>query len=608
MTSTQSLADMSVDSFENHYDLLHELGRGAFARVYQGIDNKTGETVAVKIITLTRFVPEMAAPSELKILESAANEVAIMRRLQRTLGKSKESKYIMQMRNALVEYDAELGTLSVFIVLELLAGGELFDRIVDKKKYSENDAAGLFRGMVAAVRGSHRAGVIHRDLKPENWCFSSTKETATLKLTDFGLSWAMDIPDLHTRMVVGSPGYIAPEVVRSACYTPACDVWSLGVMLYILLVGRPPFHGDSNKELFRHIKSGRFSFPSNINVSASARDLVSRMIVVDPTQRLTMSQVAKHTWLVSRHAQADLNYALQSMKEFNTMRKLKAAAMAVVWGAKSGSRRRLLEIMHASPRPEGFTRAELTHVRTELAKLRPKLVVSFGEFDSAMDRLGMANMPNQLIYDLIDTNKRNSVEISELVVALSTVTTGWDGGMSLIKFCFEVYEDSDGHVSANDLAKFLKIFFGDPRHGEVVGALYRFIGTLTPASGRGDVSYDEFTRAVAVNDNPVLTERLQGQLRSFGEQLQSFTDDALTRVRSSSLVKYMLGVPAGEEESESEMTLVGMGDSAAVAGGGGVLDAAGDGVVAKRPSLRRGSKSSKRSSTSRRHSQRSHKA
>jgi serine/threonine protein kinase len=104
-------------------------------------------------------------------------------------------------------------------------------------------------------------------------------------------------------------------------------------------------------------RSGHFTFPSNVNVSALARDLVCRMIVVDPTQRLSMSQVAKHAWLVRRHAQADLNYALQSMREFNTTRKLKAAAMAVVWGAQSGSRKRLLEIMQASPRPEGFSRS-----------------------------------------------------------------------------------------------------------------------------------------------------------------------------------------------------------------------------------------------------------
>jgi serine/threonine protein kinase len=198
------------------------------AQVYQGIDIKTGETVAVKIITLTRFNPASVAQSELKVLNSAANEVRIMRRLGNTLGSSRESKYIMQMRNALVEYDAALGTLSIFIVLELLAGGELFDRIVEKKKYSEADAASLFRGMVAAVRGTHRAGVIHRDLKPENWCFSSTKETATLKLTDFGLSWDMERRDLHERMVVGSPGYIAPEVGFVVC-----------VCLFVCLPARP---------------------------------------------------------------------------------------------------------------------------------------------------------------------------------------------------------------------------------------------------------------------------------------------------------------------------------------------------------------------------------
>lgn len=197
------------------------------------------------------------------------------------------------------------------IVSELCTGGELFERIIQKssskeKHFNEEDAAHMLKEILGAVAYCHglEPPVVHRDLKPENFLFKSPGESP-IKIIDFGLSRADndEATSMHTR--VGTPYYIAPEVLKRD-YTLKCDVWSVGVIAYILLCGYPPFYGDNDWQIFRRVSAGKFSFPSPEwdHISREARDFVKRLLAMDPQQRPSAAEALTHAW-IRTHARDD---------------------------------------------------------------------------------------------------------------------------------------------------------------------------------------------------------------------------------------------------------------------------------------------------------------
>ncbi|THG15544.1 hypothetical protein TEA_024738 [Camellia sinensis var. sinensis] len=180
---------------------------------------------------------------------------------------------------------------SVHLVMELCAGGELFDRIIAKGHYSEKAASSICRAIVNVVHICHFMGVMHRDLKPENFLLSDKSEKALLKATDFGLSVFIEEGKVY-RDIVGSAYYVAPEVLRRR-YGKEIDIWSAGVILYILLSGVPPFWAETEKGIFDAILKGEIDFDSQPwpSISRSAKDLVRRMLTQDPKKRITSTQV-----------------------------------------------------------------------------------------------------------------------------------------------------------------------------------------------------------------------------------------------------------------------------------------------------------------------------
>jgi calcium/calmodulin-dependent protein kinase I len=171
----------------------------------------------------------------------------------------------------------------IYLVMEIMNGGELFDRIIEKSKYSEVQAAETVKPLVDAIRYCHESDIIHRDLKPENLLYESQEETSIVKISDFGLARFVSSNDLATT-ACGTPSYLAPEICSGAGYGKEVDYWSIGVVIYIMLCGFPPFHDDNNSKLFHKIMTGDYDFPSPEfdNVSDCAKDLISRILVVDP--------------------------------------------------------------------------------------------------------------------------------------------------------------------------------------------------------------------------------------------------------------------------------------------------------------------------------------
>jgi calcium/calmodulin-dependent protein kinase I len=218
----------------------------------------------------------------------------------------------------------------VYIVMELMAGGELFDRIVSKEVYNEQEARVAFKDMLMAVKYLHSHDIVHRDLKPENLLYQSNAPDAKLKLADFGMAHMLKDTQLLSS-ACGTPGYIAPEMMVKKGYGKEVDMWSLGVILYIMLSGCPPFYQEDHLELFRAIMAADYDFPSPDwdLVSPEAVDLVKGLMCLDPKVRLTPDQAMEHPFMQSDKLGGHMDIAVTKMKKYNARRRFKKGILAV---------------------------------------------------------------------------------------------------------------------------------------------------------------------------------------------------------------------------------------------------------------------------------------
>lgn len=212
------------------------------------------------------------------------------------------------------------------LVMELITGGELFDKIVQLHHYTEKDASRVVQQILKACLHLHENGICHRDLKPENLLLESDSLDAAVKLGDFGLS-AFIVPGKKLTKAVGTPGYIAPEILQTLDgdldgYGKEVDMWSVGVIMYILLCGFPPFYAEDDNEAFDLIIAGNYSYPAKYwdKISAAAKDLIDHLLVVDPTKRFTARQALDHPWTVSNDRSTHLGDTLTELKKFNARR------------------------------------------------------------------------------------------------------------------------------------------------------------------------------------------------------------------------------------------------------------------------------------------------
>jgi len=255
------------------------LGQGAFGKVV--LVEKDSLTAACKIVKK----PKIAAKLQVVFMEAK-----ILKALQH--------QYIVRCFDAIDTAD------HMYFIMELMSGGELFDRIVSLGHFTEKMAQDVTFKLLSALQFMHEQGVCHRDLKPENLLLSDTSETAEVKITDFGLSKMLDERTTIMKTACGTPGYCAPEVLNMGNYGFECDVWSYGVILYILLCGFPPFYGDNDQQMFKKIKGGQYRFlkPYWDPISDDAKDIVAKMLVVDVTDRTSIAELLQHPWLAGERA------------------------------------------------------------------------------------------------------------------------------------------------------------------------------------------------------------------------------------------------------------------------------------------------------------------
>ncbi|XP_037788439.1 calcium/calmodulin-dependent protein kinase type 1 isoform X2 [Penaeus vannamei] len=273
-----------MPSVEDKYNLKDLLGTGAFSQVRLAeVKDDPSHMVAIKIIDKKALKGKE---------DSLENEIKVLRRLTHP--------NIVQLLETFEDKH------KVYLVMELVTGGELFDRIVEKGSYTEKDASHLIRQVLEAVDYMHDQGVVHRDLKPENLLYYSQDEDSKIMISDFGLSKMEDSGIMAT--ACGTPGYVAPEVLAQKPYGKAVDVWSIGVIAYILLCGYPPFYDENDANLFAQILKGEFEFDSPYwdEISDSAKDFIRQLMCVDVEKRYTCKQSLGHPW-ISGNAASDKN-------------------------------------------------------------------------------------------------------------------------------------------------------------------------------------------------------------------------------------------------------------------------------------------------------------
>ncbi|KAG5043980.1 hypothetical protein AAZX31_03G184200 [Glycine max] len=309
----ESILKRKNGNFKEYYNLGQELGKGQYGTTFLCTEKATGKNYACKSIPKVKLVMD-------DDVEDVRREIEIMHHL-------KGCPNVISIKGAYED------GVAVYVVMELCEGGELFDRIVEKGHYTERKAAKLARTIVSVIEGCHSLGVMHRDLKPENFLFVDGNEESTLKAIDFGLSVFFK-PGEVFKDVVGSPYYIAPEVLRRH-YGPEADVWSAGVIIYILLCGTPPFWGESEQEIFEEVLHGDLDFSSDpwFDISESAKDLVRKMLVRDPRKRITTHEVLRHPWIQVDGVAPDKpldSAVLSRLKQFSVTNKLKKMALRVI--------------------------------------------------------------------------------------------------------------------------------------------------------------------------------------------------------------------------------------------------------------------------------------
>ncbi|XP_077671280.1 calcium/calmodulin-dependent protein kinase type II subunit delta isoform X2 [Eretmochelys imbricata] len=306
--------------FTDEYQLFEELGKGAFSVVRRCVKIPTGQEYAAKIINTKK----LSARDHQKL----EREARICRLLKHP--------NIVRLHDSISEEGFH------YLVFDLVTGGELFEDIVAREYYSEADASHCIQQILESVNHCHLNGIVHRDLKPENLLLASKSKGAAVKLADFGLAIEVQGEQQAWFGFAGTPGYLSPEVLRKDPYGKPVDMWACGVILYILLVGYPPFWDEDQHRLYQQIKAGAYDFPSPEwdTVTPEAKDLINKMLTINPAKRITASEALKHPWICQRSTVASMMHRQETvdcLKKFNARRKLKGAILTTMLATRNFS-------------------------------------------------------------------------------------------------------------------------------------------------------------------------------------------------------------------------------------------------------------------------------
>ncbi|CAN4109722.1 unnamed protein product [Withania somnifera] len=447
------LTDKKNENVEEKYVIDRELGRGEFGVTYLCIDRINRDLLACKSISKRKLKTAVD-------VEDVRREVAIMKHLPR-------DSSIVSLKEACEDENA------VHLVMELCEGGELFDRIVARGHYTERAAAAVTRTIMEVVQLCHKHGVIHRDLKPENFLYANKKENSPLKAIDFGLSIFFK-PGEKFSEIVGSPYYMAPEVLKRN-YGPEIDIWSAGVILYILLCGVPPFWAESEQGVAQAILRGAIDFKREPwpSISNSAKNLVRQMLEPDPKLRLTAKQVLEHPWL--QNAKKAPNVPLGDMvksrlKQFSLMNRFKRKALRVI--------------------ADFLSNEEVEDLKEMFSKIDTDNdgIVSVEELKAGLQEVNsqLSDSEIKMLIDAIDTNGKGTLDYGEFI-AISLHLHRMANDEHLHRAFSSFDKDGNGYIEPDELRDAL-MEDGSDDCTNVANDIFQEVDT----DKDGRISYDEF--------------------------------------------------------------------------------------------------------------------
>mmetsp|Transcript_9411 Transcript_9411/g.14440 ORF Transcript_9411/g.14440 Transcript_9411/m.14440 type:complete len:555 (-) Transcript_9411:311-1975(-) len=445
----QSITGMSGDVRSTYHVSSTEIGHGHYGTVRTCRHKQTGEVFAIKTIRKSRVGRIDSLRREVEILQTVDHPNII-----KLIDIYEDEKYL-------------------HLVMELCEGGELFDRIISKTQsdeghYSEKDAASIAQKILRAINYCHTIhNICHRDLKPENFIFKTKDEDSELKIIDFGLSRFEDTSQAMTTRV-GTPYYIAPEVL-SRKYDKACDLWSIGVITYILLCGYPPFYGDTDAEIFSSVRKGEFNFPSPEwdNVSSESKDLIQKLLVKEPSKRMSAAQALDHDWFKTVLSQEAVPISMSintSLRRFVGMGKLKKVALNVI--------------------AHQLTEAEIGSLKQLFQQLDGdgNGVITVEELKEVCRQEGLDALQEEVLSLMqgIDIDGSNTLDYREFLAA--TMEHNVVIREENVRRAFQYFDlDQTGNITMTNL---VKIFGSEDHAREILGDV--------DINGDGVISYDEF--------------------------------------------------------------------------------------------------------------------
>lgn len=496
-------------TLSNEYEVTDILGKGGFSVVRRGI-RRSNNTTHVAIKTLRRSgpltpsfgarknvnSPNMGFWKQVSVSDALlTNEILVMRKIVED---------VSPHPNVIHLYDVCEDPSGVHLILELCSGGELFDRIVSQPRYTEVEAAAVVRQIASGLEALHKANIVHRDLKPENCLFLNQTKDSPLKIMDFGLSSVEEFTDPVVGLF-GSIDYVSPEALSQGRISAKSDMWSLGVILFILLSGYPPFIAQSNRQKQQMIMAGELSFHEKTwkNISKSAKELISSLLKVDPHLRPSAQEILHHPWVIGDSAKQEQmdSEIVTRLQGFNARRKLRAAAFASVWSSSIFLRTKKLRNLVGSYdlKPEELENLS-AHFKKICAKGDNATLPEFEEVLRAMNLSSLVPLAAR-IFDLFDNNRDGTIDMREIICGFSSLKNSQ--GDDALRLCFQMYDtDRSGCISKEEVASMLRALPEDCLPIDITepGKLDE-IFDIMDANNDGVVTFEEFKAAMQIDSS-----------------------------------------------------------------------------------------------------------
>jgi len=437
-----------------------KLGEGSYGAVSKCTSKATGVTRAVKSIS----------KSQMKNMEMFKREIAIMK--------------IMDHPNIIKLFESFEDHRNIYLVLEICTGGELFDRIIDSGHFTEVQAAIVLQNMFRAMFYMHENHICHRDLKPENFLFTTKEpiEKTHLKVIDFGLACKFAQDQVLTTKA-GTPYYVAPQVLAGK-YDQSSDLWSLGVIMYVVLCGYPPFYGETDADVLAKVRLGNFSFNAADwkSVSEDAKNLIRMLLKMNPRDRYTAEQALNHVWVRNKAPKAAGtvldNRMVDNLKGFRSQNKLKKAALHVIAtqlgeSAIKGLRETFMNLDHngdglltAAEMKEGLEKAGLKEIPSDLQQILEEVdsdgsgVIDYTEFLAATldKKVYMAEDVCWQAFRIFDRNGDGKIDKNEMKFVLNDDGVQNAAAKDMAEIMAEIDKNGDGEI---DFQEFMGMMRGE---------------------------------------------------------------------------------------------------------------------------------------------------